>query len=469
MRRTILLFTVTVLGILLSCGVALAVTEIGDDVDKKIEGTSGADYLNGTDEKDAIRGLAGDDAIYGGVEDGVVDEVYGGEGNDTVNLIDSPASEDRIVSCGPGRDTVYVDSRDVVASDCEIKRDAYADVSFDEPVPVAQALEVAKQTDSEIVELEDDFVVGGESMGDGFVNPPDANAETVEQAYKQERLAFFKDMANEHKGADLSPRERKKEKPQVEAMRKRVADGNAGGIQVTEMKLNGEEQEFQALASDASSGASDDAAASGVNEVESVKIEQMSAEDARLDQEEEEAKQELEEARPPDGEATGTEKISEEESSEEAIFTAAARRTWWPNYGRSKVARSAIAGRRYVSQRFTWKNKSAGWRYGYEHDFKTQNYNGYHYLTGAQTYNCFPRDYINGGRVYWSTSYPRFSARYLETNLTSRNTCQRNILTYTVGVANLGPVRSGKQYFTFIRTPKGNARRDNASLSGELV
>ncbi len=163
----------------------------------------------------------------------------------------------------------------------------------------------------------------------------------------------------------------------------------------------------------------------------------------------------------------GTEGFNEEAPSLNDTEMTAASGTWWPNKGRSKVAPSAYPGKRYVSQRFKWYNLNRGSDYGYEHDFKTQNSNapnGYHYLTGAQTRFCYPKN------AYASTSYPPASYRYLETNFSVKvRGCERKTLTYTIGVANTYPLVAGKRYFTFIRTPNGNAPKDNALLKGELL
>jgi hypothetical protein len=149
--------------------------------DCRITGTAGADVLDGTTERDVIRGLGGNDVIhanpgdrpnayYGRLDDDRVDAgpgndvVYaargtdvvlggpgddrldggrgadrlsGGPGNDTLtggryfDLLSGGSGNDRIlardgfkdrIACGPGRDTVDADRHDVVARDCEVVR-----------------------------------------------------------------------------------------------------------------------------------------------------------------------------------------------------------------------------------------------------------------------------------------------------------------------------------------------------------
>jgi Ca2+-binding RTX toxin-like protein len=76
--------------------------------------TQGDDLLYGTGGKDRINGLAGNDTIITGAGNDVitggpgVDTISAGAGNDTIIAVDR--TRDRI-SCGPGRDTVYIDAR----------------------------------------------------------------------------------------------------------------------------------------------------------------------------------------------------------------------------------------------------------------------------------------------------------------------------------------------------------------------
>lgn len=511
MRRALLIATAMAVAVVVASGVAWADNITGTAGNDKLQGTSGNDNMDGKAGNDTLEGMSGadsvlgangDDLLYGGRADGnsvgerdevrgqdgndtvfggsgaddlyggtgndaisdaleddsSVDKISGGDGDDTINTVSAPASKDEITSCGLGNDVVYVDDLDVVASDCEEVRDAYADVSFSTPVPVAEALQVAEQADAEVTMLEDDFVVGGEPLHDGYIEPPKSGAVVTEQGYEEERLAFFQDMINEHDDPGLTPEERAEEQPRIDAMKAAVASGDTPEAQVTEMTLSGNEQELQNLSESSPSLAVSDTSDQSAGNIENVEIVQMSADEQRTEQE-----QNLEPDEPLNTEDTDT----EGPSPNDAGFAASSSGTWYPNSGRSKVAPSAYAGRRYVSQRFTWNDLNRGSAYGYEHDFKTQNGSGYHYLTGAQTRLCYPS---NGGhRAYWSTSYPGSAHPYLETNLTSRGNCERDQLTYTVGVAEMGPLVSHKEYFTFIRTPNGNAPKDNARLTGELV
>lgn len=132
--------------------------------DCSIRGTAGADTLHGTAFADVLLGLGGNDRLFandpgyvgdtldGGPGNDLLvggfrqDTLYGGPGDDTLNggpsgdaLIGGPG-RDRLngqggndtidardgqrdtVTCGVGRDTVYADRADSVASDCEIVR-----------------------------------------------------------------------------------------------------------------------------------------------------------------------------------------------------------------------------------------------------------------------------------------------------------------------------------------------------------
>ena len=153
MRRTILLVATMALTLLGASGVALAVTKIGTDGSDFILGTKGADVLSGRGGPDWISGRAGNDVIKGGPGDddplasggvgildggpgadvikggpggdyldaggdSAVDILKGGDGRDFLWTRNRPAAPD-IVDCGAGRDGAVVDSKDIVADDCE--------------------------------------------------------------------------------------------------------------------------------------------------------------------------------------------------------------------------------------------------------------------------------------------------------------------------------------------------------------
>jgi Ca2+-binding RTX toxin-like protein len=89
MRRTLLLLTTMVTGVLLVSGVAYALTFTCDSVDDQdpdpgeCQGTPDADRIDGTLEgAEVIKALAGNDKVDGF---GGSDEVYGGRGNDVVD------------------------------------------------------------------------------------------------------------------------------------------------------------------------------------------------------------------------------------------------------------------------------------------------------------------------------------------------------------------------------------------------
>ncbi len=120
MKWTVLIFVVAAMMVVLSTGAALAAS---------FAGTEGQDRIEGTDRTDKISGLGGGygaDEVYGNVGDDVLidhpdkntDVLYGGSGDNEVQLRDFPAVRDEIY-CGSGRDKAYVDRLDEV-SGCEI-------------------------------------------------------------------------------------------------------------------------------------------------------------------------------------------------------------------------------------------------------------------------------------------------------------------------------------------------------------
>src|SRR5215211_3350050 len=120
MRRTATILATVALMVAFSSGVALAAYE------HSITGTDHTDILSGTKQAERISGLGGGDQITGGGSDNLigqggdasVDRFYGGRGDDIVQPRDIPAVKDKVY-CGPGTDTVYADTADVVGDDCE--------------------------------------------------------------------------------------------------------------------------------------------------------------------------------------------------------------------------------------------------------------------------------------------------------------------------------------------------------------
>lgn len=103
-------------------GTAGADTKSGTATADTLDGLAGADVLKGLDGNDTLIGGDGPDTLYGGDGADVLrpgegrDTVYGGAGADTVRAVDGMVDE---VTCGDGTDTVHVDWRDRVSTDCE--------------------------------------------------------------------------------------------------------------------------------------------------------------------------------------------------------------------------------------------------------------------------------------------------------------------------------------------------------------
>jgi Ca2+-binding RTX toxin-like protein len=174
MRRTILLVATMALTLMVASGVALAITKIGTDGHDTLKGTKGSDTLVGRGGNDRIYGRGGEDVILGGRgnedlyglyggpgadvisggpgrdyvfggggpdvlkgglgndwvdaqganwmnKESAVDLLSGGGGKDFFTAFTFPAALD-IVRCGAGRDRAIVDSKDMVADDCETVR-----------------------------------------------------------------------------------------------------------------------------------------------------------------------------------------------------------------------------------------------------------------------------------------------------------------------------------------------------------
>jgi Ca2+-binding RTX toxin-like protein len=144
MRRTATVLLVAALMVGVFASAALAASSLvgtderdvisGTKQDEKILGLGGDDTLNGFGGKDIVRGGDGPDEMSGGYgadtiygnagNDNLIDApdkdrdfLYGGMGNDLVQVRDFPAVKD-VIYCGPGTDTAYVDRLDVTRN-CE--------------------------------------------------------------------------------------------------------------------------------------------------------------------------------------------------------------------------------------------------------------------------------------------------------------------------------------------------------------
>ena len=93
---------------------------------RSINGSARADVLRGTGGADVIRGRGGNDGLFGR---GGADRLLGGAGKDRLvggagkDRLDGGTGRDRLV-CGGAGDTVLVDARDVIGTDCERVLDA---------------------------------------------------------------------------------------------------------------------------------------------------------------------------------------------------------------------------------------------------------------------------------------------------------------------------------------------------------
>ena len=105
---------------------------IGTKRDDSLRGTTGNDEISGRGGNDAIfgdfplgsgigndtiRGGDGDDTIWDFVGSGDLDQVFGGKGNDSIQVADGDNLDK--VDCGASRDEVLADQGDTVAANCE--------------------------------------------------------------------------------------------------------------------------------------------------------------------------------------------------------------------------------------------------------------------------------------------------------------------------------------------------------------
>ena len=134
--RKLIVLAIAVAALLVVAAPALAKVITGTNGDDVLIGTNNRDDISGKDGDDVIQGRdAGDDLFGEGGEDKVQgnngpDDIYGGGGEDVLSggngddfLADGTngngdGSVD-VIDCGPGRDVVEAERRDVIGSDCE--------------------------------------------------------------------------------------------------------------------------------------------------------------------------------------------------------------------------------------------------------------------------------------------------------------------------------------------------------------
>ena len=123
MRRAPLAVALALLLGLLSAGTAGAVTLRGGEAPDNLGGTVGRDVLLGRGGADIVFGRGGGDVVHGGTGNDALygdaggDALFGGPGDDHLYAADGTSD---VVSCGPGRDTVFADAFDRVAPGCEV-------------------------------------------------------------------------------------------------------------------------------------------------------------------------------------------------------------------------------------------------------------------------------------------------------------------------------------------------------------
>ena len=97
---------------------------LGQGVDNQIAGRGGNDTIFGDltvdGGDDLLRGGAGGDEIDDSFPSTDADRVFGGQGNDTIDVRDGSEGKD-VVDCGPGKDKVLFDPGVDRIKNCEVK------------------------------------------------------------------------------------------------------------------------------------------------------------------------------------------------------------------------------------------------------------------------------------------------------------------------------------------------------------
>ena len=90
----------------------------GDGNVNILTGSAGDDLLEGRDANDVIFGGTGNDTLVGGPG---TDDLESGDDNDTIRLENPAGQYDRLIVCGPGKDTIVgLAARPSVSIECEV-------------------------------------------------------------------------------------------------------------------------------------------------------------------------------------------------------------------------------------------------------------------------------------------------------------------------------------------------------------
>jgi hypothetical protein len=343
---------------------------------------------------------------------------------------------------------------DDVAANCEtVHRDpAIAEVTFTRPLLVAEVVQLSNQHNAEIAVLEGDFEVGTQPIHDFYVTPSEGTPAEIEQAYEENRLAYFQDAVNDIEG--MQPEDQAEQQSLLLAMKAALAINDAGLVTVSGATLSGKREDLQTLDASSDTALTDAIARVVIADAGDAQLQSLTE---NVDAEEDfpESADEL---------VTTAGGLSEESSSD-GTMTAASSGTYYPNVGYFRILASwNFPGHRFSGQWFKWYNDTLTSNDTYEHDVFLDNRDNETYMTRRNTTwpYCYPYKW------YASTSLPQSSGLYIDTNFTQSGHCQPDFRAYTIGLLYGDKVSSGVWYHTYVRTPNGNEGGDGAFLRGQV-
>ena len=140
----------------------------GDGNVNFLTGAGGDDLLEGRDANDVLFGGIGNDTLVGGAG---MDDLEGGENDDTIRLENPAGQYDRLITCGPGRDTIVgLAARPSVSIECEVGDFGFGFVAGLKPKKVTTEVVTVK------IPCPDAFKRDGACKGSIVVEPSGAYA-----------------------------------------------------------------------------------------------------------------------------------------------------------------------------------------------------------------------------------------------------------------------------------------------------
>lgn len=308
---------------------------------------------------------------------------------------------------------------------------AIASITLNQPLPVQEAVRLAKKYELTALMLEGDFTIGSRKLHDFYIIPSRIDIKAIESDYLKQRMAFFADISM---SLDKALNSSEKHSAELQNMMENQAKAiNSSAFQeknqlitISKLILRGDSSNINRF---------------GVDRPGTVIA---IADENSLSKTDPQKKQESNDIVQPANSGS----ISDDSR-------------WNPEVGVSYVYPSQNGGR-YTYQWMWWNEIPFSSDQTYEHDYFLYNYdNDGTYLNGDDTGypGCFPVI------EYAATTWPAESKPYLDTRFAANYvSCERDEVAYTIGAAQADKLTANTWHYTYIHTTDGNVDNDFTTI-----